>query len=922
MDHSSLSGLADAASDVLKAKKRLASNRVLSTCAQCHNSWPTALALEDHAKNAHHEAWVCSVAGCGVRFKNRSASSKHKSRHKNSDRGYPCLECGHVFPRRDNLFEHRAIQGRCKPSKSHGIAQCSSDRSKKRKLHDQIQSPSAFGVLNDSVPTAIVTPQQRQLLPPIEHGDHSWPQLPVGAGMDTSSRVTSVNHLPAWEHTYMPSDDQSSSGHIERASLGTETSNENDQLFYLTPGRFNAYSSSGHLILNHAGDGMRPDTTNNTVSCQRKYHAGGDMPNNHSILPDKANDVVSAISLPDYNLTDEGISSSVEPDSYVDRFPAESGVIQSQQDPPWLIWLRDRKEGLKLSNGYNRDLDFDLDLKLATRLQIVLELALLYYRDHLQDLRDIMSGLSITDLLQPIEQLKQAPPCLVYTEDIDRCRTALIPDLSTLCSFFGRDLAVGTGPHQALWSFAVWFGQNEMVELLLERGAHPDQEALSSNKSERIPLVVACNYEHWDLAKVLLKTGANPNVCNGDELSVLSVVVGNGDLGVVKLLLEKKADPNFNSESNFDIPLLVAIGRGCTDIVELLLQQGAEINIEGCECSLHGAKFRSHCTPLLLAITKEHIGIVNLLLKHGVDPAGQNAYYNPFIVAAGTGCTEVVELLLEKGADVNLKGRAPDFEEGRLSCSPLIYAIHNGHDNIAKLLLDKGADPSLSCEDGYLCPILIAVDSGRTNIVELLLDNGANVNMQGFDYGFWDGDLGCTPLILASHHGHIGMVKSLLRRGADANPNFDMEDGKHCSPLIEAVTGGHAEIVKLLLDNSAHINALAFAPMHSIEDEQQTPLCAAITGVWYRQEQSDMVVKLLLDNGADPNISPTGHLIGQTPLRMAVSLRKVDVVRLLLAKNARVEPGIEKEMVGCEHEDEYHIVLKLIEAARLRQALS
>lgn len=250
----------------------------------------------------------------------------------------------------------------------------------------------------------------------------------------------------------------------------------------------------------------------------------------------------------------------------------------------------------------------------------------------------------------------------------------------------------------------------------------------------------------------------------------------------------------------------------------------------------------------------------------------------------------------------------------------MIYAIHNADGRITKLLLEKGADPSLSCDKGRFCPLLIAIGSGRTDIFEQLLNNGANVNMQGFVYHIWKGDSGCTPLILASHHGNIGMVKSLLRRGADPNPNFDMADGKHRSPLIEAACHGHAEIVKLLLDNGAHINALTFTPAHT--NGLETPLCAAINGLWYRRAQSNMVVRLLLDYGADPNISPTGHLIGQTPLRMAVWFRRVDVVRLLLAKNARVEPGIEKEMVGCEHENGYHILLKLIEEARLRQALS
>jgi len=60
--------------------------------------------------------------------------------------------------------------------------------------------------------------------------------------------------------------------------------------------------------------------------------------------------------------------------------------------------------------------------------------------------------------------------------------------------------------------------------------------------------------------------------------------------------------------------------------------------------------------------------------------------------AAFSGHRDIIELLLDRGADID--------GPGTYARSALIWAVNQGHDDIARLLLEKGADPHLEDEYG------------------------------------------------------------------------------------------------------------------------------------------------------------------------------------------------------------------------------
>jgi ankyrin repeat protein len=113
----------------------------------------------------------------------------------------------------------------------------------------------------------------------------------------------------------------------------------------------------------------------------------------------------------------------------------------------------------------------------------------------------------------------------------------------------------------------------------------------------------------------------------------------------------------------------------------------------------------------------------------------------------------VVELLLDKGADVNAQGGGYG--------NALEAASDSGHEKVVELLLAKGAD--VNAQGGYYGNALQAASysSGHEKVVELLLAKGADVNAQGGRYG--------NALQVASYGGHETVVELLLKEGADVN---------------------------------------------------------------------------------------------------------------------------------------------------------
>jgi ankyrin repeat protein len=219
--------------------------------------------------------------------------------------------------------------------------------------------------------------------------------------------------------------------------------------------------------------------------------------------------------------------------------------------------------------------------------------------------------------------------------------------------------------------------------------------------------------------------------------------------------------------------------------------------------------------------------------------------------------------------------------------TPFMYAVLYADTSTLARLLKLGADPNKRNDANATALMWAARDLKKTR---LLVSHGADVNARSDDYR--------TPLMVAARRpGAVAIVKFLLDKGANPNPNS--KPPGESSPLLEALTSGDERIVELLIQRGADAKATADMGLTmavTTKCEKGLELLAArITDkdVYTMALQNTAVfgdikaVRLMLDHGADVNAF---DVFGRTPLMYAAisDLLPVDVVKLLVERGADV----------------------------------
>lgn len=159
-------------------------------------------------------------------------------------------------------------------------------------------------------------------------------------------------------------------------------------------------------------------------------------------------------------------------------------------------------------------------------------------------------------------------------------------------------------------------------------------------------LMLVCRQKHTDAVKALIGVGANVNYISPDSRSVLhkAVDADNGD--IIRSLLKAGADPMAKA-SNQATALHDAVWSNRQESIKALLPAYKEQNF-----SPPGGY---NGTPVNLAIDRGHTQAVKLFIDAGIDLNDNKHGEPPLIHAAATGKRQMVELLLNAGADKNAR---------------------------------------------------------------------------------------------------------------------------------------------------------------------------------------------------------------------------------------------------------------------------
>jgi ankyrin repeat protein len=248
-----------------------------------------------------------------------------------------------------------------------------------------------------------------------------------------------------------------------------------------------------------------------------------------------------------------------------------------------------------------------------------------------------------------------------------------------------------------------------------------------------------------------------------------------GQLGVVKLLVQRKAD--INGSGTMGVTALhYAAGEGLKEMVAFLLSKGAQARCRDDEGE----------TPLMHAFVMGRASVMKMLLQHmGLQGREERIEmkWTPLMEACGEGKVGLVREIVQRMEGQELE---ETDNQGRTA---LHWAALEGHIEVVAVLMGKGAQTDIR-DARRSTPLMFAACRGHLSVVQLLVQHTEG---QGLDATNLSGE---TALHLAVRKGHQAVVTFLLRRGAQAIN----ADRYGTTPFMSAAAGGHVGIAQILLE--------------------------------------------------------------------------------------------------------------------------
>jgi len=381
---------------------------------------------------------------------------------------------------------------------------------------------------------------------------------------------------------------------------------------------------------------------------------------------------------------------------------------------------------------------------------------------------------------------------------------------------------------------------------------------------------------------------------------------GVGRREIVRLLLERGADPNIRDDGDNAMPLHFAAERQDLDVIRLLIEHGADAVGEG---TMHELDVLGWATAWDYVTVKSEVA--DYLLKHGAR------YSMPSAVALGA-VDAIREIARHSPVELN---RPMDATNHRRR--PLHLAVIKKQQNALAALLELGADPGQRDRAG-LTPLDQAALAGEETLAQMLIERGASVDLPAAIGLGRTGDIerllardpGCLApggrwsslIVRAAERAPVHVLETLLRLGASANaaddPATAVDGTIGLTPLHVAAFRGNVDAVRVLLAHGANprlreqkyggtaVGWAAFAGRHNVLDLLLDAPIDIFDAIAHDRRRR---VERILDSdpGAlDRTLGESAGLTGEgswaTPLVYAVDHDRHELARLLLARGANV----------------------------------
>jgi len=374
----------------------------------------------------------------------------------------------------------------------------------------------------------------------------------------------------------------------------------------------------------------------------------------------------------------------------------------------------------------------------------------------------------------------------------------------------------------------------------------------------------SCNLERT-LQKLMENLGSSAyNTINIRNETPLLLACRSGNYTATMMLLEAGADPTISSIYG-DTPLhwLLSFSEShVTDVASKLLRQYNPIDAVAQKFSyIHcGENAFIAGTPLMRAITRNRSDIVQLLLEKGADPNFTCEGASAINMAAFLHYPNILSLLLSRSTD------SPKTFEKSTSKSLLIRTImggslespstlfgrvrrhgrhwHSRAQESLQVLLDHGAGDHLHDVPGLsgLTAVFLAATYAEPDILSFLLEHGGEQHVNTFSSVPAEPEMSRTPLAAAIKARRVETFQMLLKHGGDAHV-------KHYIPgILEPVTllyecawvaNDEPEFAQALIDHGVMVDE---APT-----DYESPFACAL------RNRCFSLAECLLQNGADVN---------------------------------------------------------------------